>query len=89
MNGLFWLRWPSFMSRRGTAPDFSFSSSQEFFRSLLGCLRSRASCRWSDRVQALGAPAQVATVMLGGMVFSTAAALTVLPVLIARTKPST
>lgn len=36
-----------------------------------------------------GEPAQFATVMLGGMVFSTAAALTVLPVLIARTKPST
>jgi cobalt-zinc-cadmium resistance protein CzcA len=33
-----------------------------------------------------GAPARFATVMLGGMVFSTAAALTVLPVLIARIK---
>ena len=36
VNGLFWLRWPSFMSRRGTTPDFSFSSAQAFFRSLLG-----------------------------------------------------
>jgi heavy metal efflux system protein len=33
-----------------------------------------------------GAPARFATVMLGGMVFSTAAALTVLPVLIAWIK---
>jgi multidrug efflux pump subunit AcrB len=33
-----------------------------------------------------GAPARFATVMLGRMVFSTAAALTVLPVLIARIK---
>ncbi len=33
-----------------------------------------------------GAHARFATVMLGGMVFSTAAALTVLPVLIARIK---
>jgi Cu/Ag efflux pump CusA len=33
-----------------------------------------------------GAPARFATVMLGGMVLSTAAALTLLPVLIARIK---
>ena len=33
-----------------------------------------------------GAPARFGTVMLGGMVFSTAAALTVLPVLVARIK---
>lgn len=33
-----------------------------------------------------GAPARFATVMVGGMVFSTAAALTVMPVLVARMK---
>jgi Cu/Ag efflux pump CusA len=32
----------------------------------------------------LGAPGRFATVMLGGVVFSTVAALTVLPVVIAR-----
>jgi len=44
-------------------------------------------CSWNALIGASsGAPARFATVMLGGMVLSTAAALTLLPVLIARIK---
>ena len=55
----------------------------ELFPSL-DCVQSRGVLPLAFMGENSGAPGRFATVMLGGVVFSTIAALTVLPVLVAR-----